>query len=142
MIRITDEPVDAPAELRQFLRVAGEGAVASFIGTVRGKGGVETLTLDHYAGFTEKQIVALVDRLVVDFELIAATVVHRHGAMQPGDTILFAATAAPHRRRALDALDKLVDELKIHAPFWKKESRGGAEHWLEPPQTLPAGSSA
>ncbi|HYX45604.1 MAG TPA: molybdenum cofactor biosynthesis protein MoaE [Sphingomicrobium sp.] len=142
MIRITGDPVDGPAELRRFLSAAGEGAVATFIGTVRGKGGVETLTLDHYAGFTEKEIAAAVDRLVKDFELSAATVVHRHGAMQPGDTILFAATAAPHRRAALDALDRLVDELKIRAPFWKKEVRGGAEHWLEPPPIPPAENRA
>jgi molybdopterin synthase catalytic subunit len=137
MIRITGEPVDGPAELREFLLAAGEGAVASFIGTVRGKGGVETLTLDHYPGFTQKQVGALVDRLVVDFQLTAAAVVHRHGAMRPGDTILFAATAAAHRRAALDALDQLVDQLKIHAPFWKKELRAGTEHWLDPPPMSP-----
>jgi len=142
MIRITGKPVDAAAELREFLGVAGEGAVASFIGTVRAIGGVETLTLDHYAGFTEKQIGAVVDRLVADFELTAATVIHRHGAMRPGDTILFAATAAPHRRAALDALDRLVDELKTHAPFWKKELRNGTEHWLEPPVIAPAETRA
>lgn len=137
MIRITGDPVDGPAELRRFLGAAGEGAVATFIGTVRGTGGVEALTLDHYAGFTEKQIAALVDRLAADFGLSAATVVHRHGAMRPGDTILFAGTAAPHRREALDALNRLVDELKTHAPFWKKELRDGAEHWLEPPSIPP-----
>lgn len=132
MIRITREPVNTSAELREFMRAAGEGAVATFIGTVRGDGAVERLTLDHYAGFTEKQIAAFVERLIVDHQLTAATVVHRHGEMKPGETILFAATAAPHRRAALDALGSLVEQLKTDAPFWKRELRGGTDHWLEP----------
>lgn len=139
MIRVTDEPVDASLELRVFMREAGEGAVATFIGTVRG-GPVQRLTLDHYPGFTEKQIRALVHRLVADHELTAATVVHRHGEMGPSETILFAATAAPHRRAALDALDSLVEQLKTDAPFWKKESRDGAEHWLDPPLVTTTGA--
>ena len=142
MIRITSEPIHAPSELRQFIRRAGEGAVASFIGTVRGEGGVATLTLDHYAGFTEKQIAALVDRLIAEHGLAAAAVVHRHGAMKPGETILFAATAASRRRAALDALDSLVEQLKTDAPFWKKELRDGTEYWLEPPLAAATGSPA
>jgi molybdopterin synthase catalytic subunit len=137
MIRITSEPFDAGDELRAFLEVAGEGAVASFVGIVRGDG-VDALTLDHYPGFTEKQVAALVDRLIERHRLAAALLVHRFGTMEPGETIMFAATAAPHRRAALDALDELIGQLKTDAPFWKKERRGEAEHWLEPPQATTA----
>ena len=133
MIRIVSEPFDAAEELRVFMASAGEGAVASFIGTVRGDGAVEALTLDHYPGFTEKQVAALVDAIVDRHRLASAIVVHRFGSMRPGETILFAATAAPHRRAALDALEELVEQLKTDAPFWKKELRDGADHWLEPP---------
>ena len=133
MIRITNEPLDVSDELRAFLKTAGEGAVASFVGIVRGADGVEALTLDHYAGFTEKQIAALVDELVDRHRLTSAAVVHRFGSMKPGESILFAATSAPRRRAALDALDELVERLKNEAPFWKKERRGGMENWLEPP---------
>lgn len=140
MIRILSEPFDAGDELRAFMALAGEGAVASFVGTVRGDDGVEALTLDHYPGFTEKQIGALVDATVDRHRLASAMVVHRFGSMKPGETILFAATAAPHRRAALDALEELVEQLKTEAPFWKKERRDGAEHWLEPP-SRPSGIS-
>jgi molybdopterin synthase catalytic subunit len=137
MIRITNEPFDAGAELRAFLETAGEGAVASFVGIVRGDG-VDALTLDHYPGFTEKQVAAIVDRLIDRHKLAAALLVHRFGTMEPGEAVMFAATAAPHRRTALDALDELIEQLKTDAPFWKKERRGGAEHWLEPPQAAAA----
>ena len=141
MIRIQSAPLDPADELRAFMASAGEGAVANFIGTVRGDGGVEVLTLDHYPGFTEKQIAALIDAVVDRHRLASATVVHRFGSMKPGETILFAATAAPRRRAALDALDELVEQLKTDAPFWKKELRDGAEHWLEPPSRPSAISS-
>jgi molybdopterin synthase catalytic subunit len=134
MILITGEPVDAAEALRDFMQSAGEGAIASFVGTVRGNGGVETLTLDHYPGFTEARVAELVGLLVDRHKLTAATVVHRFGPMRPGETILFAATSAPRRRSALDALDELIEQLKTHAPFWKKERRAGIEHWLEPPE--------
>ena len=132
MILVTGDPVDAADAMREFMQSAGEGAIASFVGTVRGNGGVEVLTLDHYPGFSERQIAALVDTLIDRHQLVAATVIHRFGAMRPGETILFAATAAPHRRSALDALDELVEQLKTEAPFWKKERIAGTERWLEP----------
>lgn len=134
MIRVSGEPFDAADALREFMRIAGEGAVASFVGTVRG--GIETLTLDHYPGFTEKQIANLVETLVDRHALTAASVIHRFGCMRPGETILFAATAAPHRRAALNALDELVELLKTEAPFWKKERRSGVEHWLDAPGSV------
>jgi molybdopterin synthase catalytic subunit len=133
MIRVVGEAFDAPEALREFMCRAGEGAIASFVGTVRGSDGVEMLTLDHYPGFTEKRIAALVEALVDRHRLTAATVIHRFGPMQPGETILFAATASPRRRSALDALEELIGQLKTEAPFWKKERRGDAEHWLDPP---------
>jgi molybdopterin synthase catalytic subunit len=135
MIRVVGEPFDAAEALREFMRGAGDGAIASFVGTVRGTDGIETLTLDHYPGFTEKQLAILTHELIVRHRLTTATVVHRFGSMQPGETILFAATAAPRRRAALDALKDLVEHLKTDAPFWKKERRHGTERWLEPPES-------
>lgn len=142
MIRVSAEPVDSADALRDFIQEAGEGAIASFVGTVRGTGGVETLTIDHYPGFTEKQLAVLVDQLVARHSLAAATVIHRVGPMQPGETILFAATAAPHRRAALDALNTLIERLKTDAPLWKKESRGGVECWIEPARSTNAEAGA
>lgn len=134
MILVTSDPVDASEALRIFMQSANEGAAASFVGTVRGNGGVELLTLDHYPGFTEKEIAAIVAALIERHGLTAATVIHRYGPMRPGETILFAATAAPRRRAALDALDDLVERLKTDAPFWKNERRNGTDHWLDAPR--------
>jgi molybdopterin synthase catalytic subunit len=131
MIRVLEAPFDPAEELATFIVDAGEGAIASFVGIVRSEGGVETLTLDYYPGFTEAEIARVVDTLIAKHGLSAATVIHRYGTMQPGEPIMFAATAAPHRRAAMLALDELIDRLKTEAPFWKKERRRGSDRWLE-----------
>ncbi|MEO6255431.1 MAG: molybdenum cofactor biosynthesis protein MoaE [Sphingomicrobium sp.] len=131
MIRVFEAPFDPAEALATFIAGAGEGAVVSFVGIVRGEGGVETLTLDHYPGFTEAEIMRVVGALIARHGLSAATVIHRYGTMRPGEPIMFAATAAPHRRAAMRALDELIDRLKTGAPFWKKERRAGSDHWLE-----------
>ena len=131
MIRVLEAPFDPAEALATFMAGAGEGAIASFVGIVRGDGGVEALTLEHYPGFTEAEIARVVDDVIARHGLAAATVIHRYGTMQPREPIMFAATAALHRRAAMLALDELIDRLKTEAPFWKKERRGGSDRWLE-----------
>ncbi|MFX8441096.1 molybdenum cofactor biosynthesis protein MoaE, partial [Acinetobacter baumannii] len=58
-------------------------------------------------------------------------IVHRVGPMVPGDRVVLVATAATHRREALDACAFLIDRLKTDAPFWKREARGEASRWVE-----------
>ncbi|MEN3973455.1 molybdenum cofactor biosynthesis protein MoaE [Sphingomicrobium sp. XHP0235] len=133
MIRVQRDPFEPGALLDAFMQRAGEGAVASFVGVVRGEG-IDRLTLDHYPGFTEKQLERICAEVRDAFALTAIGLVHRHGAMAPGAPIMFAATSAPHRRAALDALDELMERLKHDAPFWKNESGPRGEHWLDPPR--------
>ncbi|MEA3016439.1 MAG: molybdopterin synthase catalytic subunit, partial [Sphingomonadales bacterium] len=57
--------------------------------------------------------------------------VHRHGALAPGEAIVFVAAAAAHRRAAFDAVDYVMDRLKTDVPFWKYERRSDGAHWLE-----------
>ena len=45
---------------------------------------------------------------------------------------MFVATASRHRREAFEACDHLMDYLKSHAPFWKKEHGPGGDRWIEP----------
>ena len=110
----------------------GAGAVATFSGHVRADDGVSVLELEHYPQATEAALQRLAETAVQRWSLLAATVVHRVGPMRPGERIVFVATAAPHRRAALDACAFLIDRLKTEAPFWKRETRGNAVTWVEP----------
>lgn len=133
MIRVSVDP--APIELAievAALEERGAGAVATFTGVVRGDDGVTELALEHYPGMTEAMLIALAEAATARWRLLGVTIVHRVGAMLPGERIVFVGTAAGHRREALDACAYLIDRLKTDAPFWKRETRGDAVTWVAP----------
>lgn len=132
MIRISETPFDPSVALAEFLKRAGEGAVASFVGIVREDGDVRGLTIDQYPGFTARGLEQIARAVQDRHRLTAVEIVHRVGPMKPGDPIVFAATSAPRRRSALDALDELMDRLKTDAPLWKQEQTSSGERWVEP----------
>ena len=127
---VSSDAIDAGAELRA-IHVAGAGGVASFTGLVRGDDGVETLELEHYPVVTEAALKHLADEATVRWELIGVRIVHRVGAMVPGDTVVFVGAAARHRAPALEACAYLIDRLKTDAPFWKRETRAEGASWVE-----------
>ncbi len=115
----------------------GVGAVASFIGTMRDRHGgseeasISAMELEHYPGMTEQAIEAMVDEAVQRFELRAVRVIHRIGALLPGDQIVLVAVTAMHRRAAFEGCEFLMDYLKTQAPFWKKETTPEGARWVD-----------
>ncbi len=100
---------------------------------MRGEAGaVKTLTLDHYPGFTDVEIARIANEALGRWRLDGVLIVHRVGALDPGEPIVLAAAAAAHRRDAFQAVDFLMDYLKTEAPFWKKEAALNGESWIEP----------
>ena len=57
--------------------------------------------------------------------------IHRYGALQPGDQIVLVAVASAHRGDAFAACEFIMDYLKTQAPFWKKEHRAEGAQWVE-----------
>jgi molybdopterin synthase catalytic subunit len=135
MIALQAEPFDASALLADLsARSAGAGAIASFLGLVRSEndgGAVLGLELDHHPRLTEQALADLEADAARRFELLEIAIVHRHGALAPGEAIVFVAAAAHHRRAAFDAVDYVMDRLKTDVPFWKRERRDDGAHWLE-----------
>ena len=138
--RITEGPLDAPAEFAAFLAsVSGDGAVASFAGIARPTttdGAVVTaMFLDHHPTLTESSVAAIAAVAKDRFGLSAAVAVHRYGSIAPGETIVFVAASAAHRRAAFEAADYMMDRLKTEAIFWKREDTAGGSRWIEPTET-------
>nr|BFE94475.1 hypothetical protein GCM10020185_50110 [Pseudomonas brassicacearum subsp. brassicacearum] len=52
--------------------------------------------------------------------LLKLEVLHRIGALEPGEPIVFVGAASAHRQAAFDACAFVMDYLKTRAPFWKK----------------------
>lgn len=136
MVVIQPEPFDPGALLARFCEDRNDvGGVVSFTGLARAvsdAGPVVALELEHYPGFTEDAIAAELAAVRADFALADGLVVHRVGAIAPGEAIVFVATAAAHRRAAFEGADRLMDWLKTKAPFWKRERLEGGARWIEP----------
>ncbi|NJC34059.1 molybdopterin synthase catalytic subunit [Sphingomonas jejuensis] len=130
-VRIQPEPIDLAGALARA-EASGAGAVASFTGIVRDDGGVTELFLEHYPGVTERALGDLAAEAAGRWPLSAVTVIHRVGAMVPGDRIVLVVAASAHRQAAIEATAFLIDRLKTEAPFWKRERRGETASWVEP----------
>ena len=133
-VRVSTAPFDPGAETNAFLAAAhGAGAAVTFTGVVRSKPDdpITTLTLDCYPELAINQLTTLVDQAKTRFALLAATVIHRYGAMAPGDPIVQVMTLSPHRDAAFRGAEFLMDHLKTDAPFWKQETGPKGTHWVE-----------
>lgn len=138
-VRLADAPFAAERELAEFTAgLCGEGAVVSFLGLARARTSagekVERLVLDPHPRLTLPSLNAIAAAARERFAISSLRIVHRHGAVAPGETIVFVAAAAAHRRAAFDAADYMMDRLKTDAVFWKREDTPAGSRWIEPRQ--------
>lgn len=135
MVRLQTAPIDPAALLAGFCRDRTEvGAVVSFTGLCRAATegrAVQTLSLDAWPGFTERVMAELEAETRARFDLIDLIAVHRWGEVAVGETIVFVAAAAVHRRDAFQAADFLMDQTKTRAPLWKREEGPDGRRWIE-----------
>lgn len=133
IIRVQLEDFDCGQETSRL--TAGRtdiGAVASFVGLVRGSSdNVAAMTIEHYPGMTERQITAIAEEAGRRWPIDDVTIIHRFGRLVPGDRIVLVAVASRHRAAALSACEFLIDWLKTNAPFWKLEEHPDGTHWVE-----------
>ena len=125
-VSVQREDFDAGAEIRVLSRDPKVGAVASFIGVVRDV----PMTLEHYAGMTEREIGKIVEESKSRWQVMDCTVIHRYGELEPTDQIVLVAVASAHRGDAFAACEFIMDYLKTQAPFWKKEHTTNGDRWV------------
>lgn len=136
MARLEPGLFEPAKELDELLEnVSGDGAVVSFVGLARalGKTGlpVKRLVLEYHPRLTLDSLRRIADEGAKRFAVSHVRVVHRCGAVAPGDPIVFAAAASIHRREAFEAVDYLMDRLKTDAEFWKREDHSDGSTWIE-----------
>jgi len=135
MIRVQREDFDPGKEIAALTRGRSDiGGVTSFIGLVRDMAcgnKIASMTLEHYPGMTEQQLEAIEAEAKKRWPLDAVLIIHRYGALKPGDRIVLVATASSHRDAAFDACRFLIDWLKTKAPFWKLEETSAGPRWVE-----------
>lgn len=135
--RLAPDPFDPASELAELTRrAAGNGAIVSFVGLARdvtkAGGPLETLVLEHHPRLTARSLEDIAADALRRFAVSHVHIVHRRGEILPGEPIVFAAAAAPHRRAAFEAADYLMDRLKTEAVFWKREEGASGSSWIEP----------
>ncbi|WP_018607297.1 molybdopterin synthase catalytic subunit MoaE [Uliginosibacterium gangwonense] len=123
---------DLDAETAHLASVSHNvGAVATFLGYVRGDDALAAMTLEHYPGMTEKSLADIVSQAQARWPLLAVRVIHRIGRLLPGERIVFVGVASRHRGAAFDACEFIMDYLKTRAPFWKKEETEQGARWVD-----------
>ncbi len=134
-VRVQSEDFDAGRELEALTSGRVDvGAVASFIGLVRDANdghAIHGMTLEHYPGMTEKALEEICREAHARWDVAETLVIHRVGALSPGDRIVFVGVSSAHRGEAFQACEFIMDYLKTRAPFWKKESTPQGERWVE-----------
>ena len=129
---LTTAAIDMATELAVHDR-GGHGATASFVGRVRSDDGVTELFLEHHPVMTAAALDALATNAQTRWHLDAVTLVHRVGAITPGEPIVLVLASSAHRDAALAATTYLIDRLKTDVPLWKRETlAGGTQRWVEP----------
>ncbi|WP_019409381.1 molybdopterin synthase catalytic subunit MoaE [Pseudomonas psychrophila] len=134
-IRVQVAAFDPGAEVNALHAAnLGVGAVVSFVGYVRDFNDgreVAGMFLEHAAGMTEKALAKIVVEAQQRWPLLNLEVLHRVGALEPGEPIVFVGVASAHRQAAFDACAFVMDYLKTRAPFWKKEQTADGPRWVE-----------
>jgi molybdopterin synthase catalytic subunit len=134
-IRIQQADFDIAQEISALTKGRTDiGAVVTFSGICRGTEGSETiaaLTLEHYPGMAEAEIARHAETATSRWPLTGLTVIHRVGRIAPGENIVLVVTASAHRQAAFEAAEFLMDYLKAHAPFWKREEGAAGANWVD-----------
>ena len=102
-----------------------DGAVVVFDGIVRNHSRRrETRHLDYeaYEAMALKQMRELCELAREKFGIRLATIIHRLGRLDIGDTSVLIVVASAHRNAAFDACRWMIDTLKQTVPIWKRET--------------------
>jgi molybdopterin synthase catalytic subunit len=135
IIRIQEADFDIVQEISALTKGRTDiGAVVTFSGICRGADGGETiaaLTLEHYPGMAETEIARHAEQAASRWPLTGLAIIHRVGRIAPGENIVLVVTASSHRQAAFEAAEFLMDYLKAHAPFWKREEGAAGTGWVD-----------
>jgi molybdopterin synthase catalytic subunit/molybdopterin converting factor small subunit len=133
VVQIVREPID-PQVFMSRLKRPEDGATVIFDGIVRNNTrGRRTLFLEYeaYESMALKQMETLASEARERFAVRAASIVHRMGRLEIGETSVLIVVASAHRGAAFDACRWIIDTLKKTVPIWKKEHFEDGVIWAD-----------
>jgi len=132
-VRIIRERIDAEAAVARLKRPA-DGAAVVFDGVVRDNTrGRRTLYLEYeaYEPMALKQLQSLAKEARARFAVRGASIIHRLGRLDIGETSVLIAVASAHRAAGFEACRWIIDTLKKTVPIWKKEHFEDGAVWAD-----------
>jgi len=110
------------------------GAIAVFIGIVRGSGvrggRVRKLILEAYREQAEESLRRIAEDLLKRPGIVDVRIHHFIGELDVGDDIVYVSVAGGHRGEVFEALRDAVERMKREAAIWKKEVTDLGEYWV------------
>lgn len=134
---ITDKPLN-PLEAQNFVADPAFGAITGFVGVVRNNNEgrtAEAVTYDVHETLAVKALEELCQESLKMAEGQARVyVAHARGRLKVGEASVVITVGTPHRKKAFEICEFLIDRLKEKAPIWKNE------HYLEGDSTWLSGT--
>lgn len=141
VFELRDGPLD-PLACQRRVEHPRCGAVVLFSGLVRDSNrgrGVQRLDYEAHAALAGPEMARIFERCRSEFgdpdakhpeHELRMLCQHRTGTVAVGEPSVVIAVASPHRARAFQACQFLIDELKASLPVWKKESYADGAEWI------------
>jgi molybdopterin synthase catalytic subunit len=116
MINLTRKPIDPHAVIESVRGDAANGAVVSFIGSLRdltsdGKQ-LRHAEVELEAAVVKEGLKALSGEIKSRWNLSQVSIAHRYGHIDVGDLILVVAISAKQRKAAFEACQYAIDRIK------------------------------
>ena len=129
---VTYEPLSVDSLVRAVLS-DGDGAVVTFVGTVRDHHQGRSVTALEYEAYPEmavEEMRRIGVEMISKWGLHGLAMRHRVGKLAVGEISVVIAVSAPHRQEAFSACSEALDMLKATVPVWKKEYYEDGSVWL------------
>jgi len=115
-------------------RIREAGAIACFIGVVRGatKDGfpVEMLEVEAYEEKANETLARICEELSRRKGIVDVQIHHNVGSFNVGEELVYVVVAGGHREEVFPVLIEAVERYKKEAELWKKEHTCRGTYWV------------
>jgi molybdopterin synthase catalytic subunit len=130
MIRVQREDFDPGVEQQNLARFRADiGAIVAFTGTVRDLDDgepIESMTLEHYPGMTERELLRIEAEARRRFDLADCLIIHRYGELRAGERVnriigVLSPVDEPYWLGAKRLKTQMLDDLELIWPDTRPE---------------------
>ena len=130
---------DALKETRAKTSFQKAGAIATFVGVVRGVNSkdekVQRLELEAYEDKANETLKCICRDLTKHEGIVDVQIHHLVGQFEAGEDLVYVLVAGAHRKQVFSTLEEAVERYKSEAPIFKKEhvqTKNGETraHWV------------